>query len=86
MKKLVEIRTALFPEQHPAVADSLFRIGIAYFNIGRGISSIPYLRKALEIRKSLFSGPHPDIATTVYILGYIHNNLGEKEKAIEFYS
>ena len=79
-----EIYSSLLPSEHPKVAMSLSRIGMALLQLGEPDSAIIFSEKAYSIMKKNHSQNHPDLlnAMNEYALVLSSNN---PERAEEIY-
>ena len=83
-EKALQIRLAIFGEQHPAVAQSFNNVGGEYSKLGDHKKALEYEEKALQIRLSVFGERHPDVALSFNNVGGEYIELGEYKKALEY--
>ncbi|XP_078617856.1 uncharacterized protein LOC144885692 isoform X2 [Branchiostoma floridae x Branchiostoma japonicum] len=72
---------------HPAVADSLNKLGNAWWNLGDYRKAISYYEQSLQMKRIIYceDTAHPDIADSLNNLGAAWSDLGDYRKAISYY-
>ncbi len=83
-KKVLERYRALYPGNHPSVADSLNNVGNAYQTLGEASKGLAYLEQALEMRQALYPANHPDVAMSLNNVGSAYQRLGEAKKGLGY--
>jgi len=82
-RRSLQIRQALLPELHPAIASSLNNLGMLMGAIGQYQSQYDHLFSAYQIRVALFGDSHALTASSVHNLGFAQVALGNLEQARE---
>jgi eukaryotic-like serine/threonine-protein kinase len=67
--RVLAMRTQLYGERHPMVADTLLNLGSIQFQLGNYVEAERYNRRALNIVQSWYGKDHPETADTMTILG-----------------
>lgn len=82
----LNIRIAIFGEQHPKVADSYNNLGNCAFDQRDLNTARDYYEKALTIRLSALDEKDPDVASSYNNLGTVYRFAGQFETAIDYYT
>ncbi len=83
-KKVLEMRQALYPFNHPDVADSLNNVGLAYDTLGEAKKGLGYQEQALEMYRAFYPGNHPSVAASLNNVGSAYETLGEAKKGLGY--
>ena len=84
-EEAARIRRELLGDCSAALSNSLFNIGLCYFNLDDCAKSLDYHQQALAIREKVHGKEHPDYASSLISIGNCYNNLGDYAKALEYY-
>lgn len=84
-EKGLKIRTRIYRKNHPAIANSYFRIGYMYYVKKDYNKAMKYQEKALDIRLRAFGENHLDIAYSYIHIGNIFFMYREYDKALQHY-
>ncbi|OJW72063.1 MAG: hypothetical protein BGO68_00800 [Candidatus Amoebophilus sp. 36-38] len=84
-QKALEMRQALYPGNHPDIANSLHNLGTIYFSLMQYEEALKYHKKALEMRKALYPGNHSDIIASLDNVGTTYRKLGQHQEALEYF-
>ena len=80
----MKIRLQVLGENHPDVAISYNRIGVAYDKLGEYEKALEFFQKALKIRLQVLGENHPDVATSYNSIGIVYDNPGITTKPSSF--
>lgn len=84
-QKAVDIQKRILPFNHPLIAETLSKMGVAYRHKGEYGEALTYHQKALEIKKLSLPPTHPSIALSLNCLGNVFVILGEFDEALKYY-
>ena len=83
--ELLRIKSSLYGENHPAVADAYQRIGLLYEYEEPNIA-LSYLNKYLKISLSVYGENHITVANAYKVIGSIYESpLCDYDKALKYY-
>lgn len=85
LEKALEMRSDLFKEDHPEIAESMNNMGEYYYDTGDYETATPYLQNALEMRLRLFGKHHKDVAKSYTSLANLVHSNGDYDKAESLY-
>jgi len=84
--KCLEIRKAIYGEDHPETASSYNNIGSIHDKKGEYKDALEYYFKCLAIKRSAYGEEHHETATCYNNIGSIYSRQkGESQKALEYY-
>ncbi|MCX6929063.1 MAG: serine/threonine-protein kinase, partial [Verrucomicrobia bacterium] len=84
-RQALALRQKLFGNEHPGVADSLFKLGSALQDGGKLSEAEAMHRSSLAMRKKLFGNEHPDIAQSLHGLADVVLAQGKLTEAEAMY-
>jgi serine/threonine protein kinase/Tfp pilus assembly protein PilF len=79
-QRALALRKRIFGEEHPAVADSLNDLGIAFYRQSNFAEAETNHLRALALRKKLYGGQHPKVAES---LNNLANVLRDRGRLVE---
>ena len=80
------MRKTIFPNNHPAIAASLFLKGRLLRTMGQHKESGPVLGKALQIRRQCFGNKHPAVGNVLLEIAELSRDMGLPLQASGTYS
>jgi tetratricopeptide (TPR) repeat protein len=70
---------------HPYLANSLYKLGIAYQALRKPEKALEHLQQALAMYQAVYPSNHPAIAKSLHNIGNTCCSLGNNEKALAYY-
>jgi len=80
-RKALELEKRLFPEPHPALADTLLWLSQAHQACGQWAEALQCGRQAVEIREATLRPEHPGYLASLNHLGLLYHAMGDHAKA-----
>ncbi|ETO31908.1 hypothetical protein RFI_05211 [Reticulomyxa filosa] len=84
-QKALDIRLALFSDNHVDISDTYYNLGIIYKDSEQYEKSIECYEKALKIQINIFGNKNRDIGDTCWNLGIVFEEKGENQIACKYY-
>ena len=72
-------------KEHPDFANSLFNLGILYYNLSDYKFAESYYKQALEIRKKVLSKKNPNYTASLNSLGSLYQDMGDYKSSEDYY-
>ena len=80
-RQALELEKRLFPEPHPALADTLLWLSQAHQACGQWAEALQCGRQAVEIREATLGPEHPGYLASLSHLGLLYHAMGDHAKA-----
>lgn len=81
----LQIRQAIFPPNHPEIAETLNNLALVYETTGRYAEAEPMYLQSMEIRRQTLGEMHPDFANSLNNLAWLYDVTGRYEEAERLY-
>ncbi|MBQ4009590.1 MAG: tetratricopeptide repeat protein, partial [Bacteroidales bacterium] len=65
--------------------DSLYKVGVKYYNSGDYKSALPVFKEVAELKRQHVGETHRDYAVALYNVGTIYKEMGDNKNCLEYY-
>ncbi len=84
-EKAAKIRREQLGDSSEVLSNSLFNIGLCYFNLDDYARALDYHQQALTVKEKVYGKSHPDCAKSLASIGLCYIYLSDYTKALDYY-